>query len=80
MAGGLAQRLCAREAAGIAAVEAIAPAPWQELGDPELLAVFRALRREAAAAGRTGKRRSRARLARMALERVAITGGPRSRA
>ncbi len=79
MAGGLAPRQAAREAAGIAAVEALAPAPWQELGERQLQAVFRALRREAvvAAANRVGRTRIRARLARIARERC-VAARPRA--
>lgn len=78
MSDGLGPRQAARETAGTAAVEAIAAAPWQELGDRDLLALFRVLRREAAAGA--GRARVRARLARMALDRVSATGRSRSRA
>lgn len=80
MAGGLAPRQSAREAAGLAAVEAIAAAPWHDLGERQLLALFRALRREAAASGPAGKARVRARLGSIALERVFAAGKPRPRA
>ncbi len=77
---GLAPRQRARERTGVAAVEALAGTAWEELGDRRLLALFRMLRREADAHGRTGGRRTRARLARLAAERVSGTGKAPSRA
>jgi len=78
MASGPTPRQAAREEAGIATVDALALAPWQDLEDRNLLGVFRALRREAAAGAgkRAGRARLQARLARMALERCP---GPRAR-
>ena len=78
MSDGLAPRPRSREQAGVAAVEALAQTAWEELGDRRLLAVFRMLRREGLTAGRATGRRTRARLARLAGERVPGTGKTRS--
>jgi len=69
-----------RESSSVAAVEAIAGASWHELGDKALLAAFRGLRREAAATARGGRARVRARLARMAIERIPAASHSGSRA
>ena len=78
MGEGLGSRQSAREATGIAAVEAIATSPWQALDDRRLLALFRGLRRTAAGAGVAGK--ARARLGRLAIDRVRAGGRPRGSA
>lgn len=80
MADGPAPRQQAREATGIAAIEAISAVAWQDLADGELLTLFRRLRREAASAtrGRRSRAWARARLRLVAERAAAGKAGPRA--
>jgi hypothetical protein len=67
VAMGLTARQIDRERAAIAAIDAITSVDWQPLRDASLLALFRRLRREAAA-GSPGSARTASKLARLAAE------------